>query len=40
MIAKRKEIKKSYICGTDWRHEIGECSDVKLYESVDALKKT
>lgn len=31
--------KKSYICGTDWLYEVGECSEVTLFSSVKALKK-
>ena len=34
-----KKGKKSYVCGVDWQHEIGECNDVTLYSSIKALKK-
>lgn len=39
---KRKSTvsKKSYVCGVDWQHEIGEGpNDVKLYSSLEVLKK-
>ena len=36
---KSTETKKSYVCGVDWQWEIGECNDVKLYSSPEALKK-
>jgi hypothetical protein len=37
----KKEIsKKSYVCGVDWQHEIGEGpNDIKLYSSLEILKK-
>jgi hypothetical protein len=35
----KKVSKKSYVCGVDWQHEIGECNDVKLFSSIKALKK-
>jgi nickel-dependent lactate racemase len=39
MKRKKETSKKSYVCGIDWQHEIGECNDVKLYSSIKALKK-
>lgn len=39
MTKPKKISKKSYVCGTDWQHEIEECNDVKLFSSVKALKK-
>lgn len=36
---KSTKTKKSYICGVDWQHEVEECNDVKLYSTVNALKK-
>jgi hypothetical protein len=39
MKKSKKVVKKSYVCGVDWQHEIGECNDVKLFSSVKALKK-
>jgi hypothetical protein len=33
------ESRKSYVCGVDFQHEIGECNDVKLFSSIKALKK-
>lgn len=38
---KRKKVsKKSYVCGVDWQHEIGEGpNDIKLYSSLEVLKK-
>lgn len=35
----KKPSKISYVCGVDWQEEIGECNDVKLYSSIEALKK-
>ena len=36
----KKVSKKSYVCGVDWQHEIGEGpNDIKLYSSLKVLKK-
>lgn len=36
---QKRKSKKSYICGIDWQHEIGEANDVRLFASVESLKK-
>lgn len=39
---KRKKVisKRSYVCGVDFQHEIGDgANDVKLYSSLEVLKK-
>ena len=39
-MAKKVISKKSYVCGVDWQHEIGEGpNDIKLYSSLAVLKK-
>jgi hypothetical protein len=34
-----KDVRKVYVCGVDWRHEIGEAVNVNVYDSVESLKK-
>lgn len=34
-----KDVRKIFVCGVDWQHEIGHASDVKMYASEDDLKR-
>jgi hypothetical protein len=33
------DIKKVYVCGTDWDWEIGEAPSCDVYDSVESLKR-
>jgi hypothetical protein len=30
---------KLYLCGVSFQHELGECSDIHFYDSLDELKQ-
>lgn len=37
-IKSNTDIKKVYVCGVQWQHEVGECNDIIMYADIEVLK--